>query len=231
MSEEDGNDVTLRLIDVRREYDEGRVVALRGVTMDVHRGERVAVVGPSGSGKSTLLNMFSGLDQPTGGRVLFEGHAPVNQLEWTRIRARHIGFVFQDFNLLSTFTALENVQIPMFGVVPTAGARSARAHELLRRVGLASRTQHYPSQLSGGERQRVAIARSLANTPRLILADEPTGNLDSRTSGEILDLIQEIHDCENTTLIMVTHDRRVSERAERVVNILDGSVVPDGHPE
>ncbi|MBM4147887.1 MAG: ABC transporter ATP-binding protein [Lentisphaerae bacterium] len=215
--------VSLR--DVHRSYDGGHISALRGVTLDIVPGERAAIVGPSGSGKSTLLNMLSGIDRPTSGRVLFKGREPASGREWAAIRARQIGFVFQDFSLLPVFSAAENVQIPMFGVVRSAAERKRRAEDLLRRVGLGGRMTHKPSELSGGERQRVAIARSLANSPALILADEPTGNLDSRTSGEILDLLDEIRAEARAALVIVTHDPAVSSRAGRVVHILDGAVV------
>jgi len=219
--------IIVRLENVRRVYDGGRIAALRGVSLEIGEGERIAIAGPSGSGKSTLLNMLSGLDSPTGGRVFFDGVEPRADAEWTVIRARQIGFVFQDFNLLPAFTAIENVQLPMFGVVASAGERGRRAESLLARVGLASRVSHYPSELSGGERQRVALARSLANSPRLILADEPTGNLDSRTAAEILDLLEEIQKGESAALVTVSHDPHVAARAGRVVRILDGAIVQD----
>jgi putative ABC transport system ATP-binding protein len=212
---------------VHRAYDGGRIMALRGVSLDIGEGERIAIAGPSGSGKSTLLNMLSGLDRPTGGRVLFDGVEPRSEAEWAWIRARQIGFVFQDFNLLPGFTALENVQMPMFGVVASAVERGRRAESLLARVGLLDRVSHYPAELSGGERQRVALARSLANGPRLILADEPTGNLDSRTAAGILDLLEEIQEDERAALVTVSHDPHVAARAGRVVNILDGAIRQD----
>jgi len=217
----------VRLEDVHRAYDGGRIMALRGVSLEIGEGERIAIAGPSGSGKSTLLNMLSGLDRPTAGRVMFDGGEPRTEAEWARIRARQIGFVFQEFNLLPGFTALENVQMPMFGVVASAGERGRRAENLLARVGLADRVSHYPGELSGGERQRVSLARSLANGPRLILADEPTGNLDSRTAGEILDLLEEIQEGERASLVTVSHDPHVAARAGRVVDILDGAIRQD----
>jgi putative ABC transport system ATP-binding protein len=212
---------------VHRAYDGGRIMALRGVSLDIGEGERIAIAGPSGSGKSTLLNMLSGLDRPTGGRVLFDGVEPRSEAEWAWIRARQIGFVFQDFNLLPGFTALENVQMPMFGVVASAVERGRRAESLLARVGLLDRVSHYPAELSGGERQRVALARSLANGPRLILADEPTGNLDSRTAAGILDLLEEIQEDERAALVTVSHDPHVAARAGRDENIHDGAIRQD----
>jgi putative ABC transport system ATP-binding protein len=219
------SDIVVRLEDVHRIYDEGRVAALRGVSLAIRAGERVAIAGPSGSGKSTLLNMLSGLDRPTSGRVFFNGCEPATAGEWTRLRARHVGFVFQDFNLLPAFTAIENVQMPMFGVVPSANDRIGRAEHLLASVGLSDRMTHYPGELSGGERQRVALARSLANSPCLVLADEPTGNLDSKTASEILDLLEEVRSRDNAALVLVSHDPHVYARAGRIVRILDGVVV------
>lgn len=191
--------------------------------MEIGRGEYVALMGPSGCGKSTLLHVLCGLDRPTAGRCLFEGREPSNAGEWTRLRASRIGFVFQAFYLLPTLTAIENVEIPMFGLQGTT-TRRQRAVSLLERVGLAARAGHKPTEMSGGECQRVAIARSLANSPEVILADEPTGNLDSVASVGILDLLSEIHSNEGTTLVIATHDAAVSQRASRVVRMLDGQI-------
>ena len=212
---------------VSRLYDGGRIAAVREVTLAVWAAEFVAVMGPSGSGKSTLLHLLCGLDRPTAGRVLFRGRVPASAVEWTKIRARNIGFVFQAFHLFPTLTALENVEIPMFGVVPGAAARRRRARDLLSRVGLGGRLHHRPADLSGGERQRVAIARSLVNSPVLIGADEPTGNLDSKASAEVLDLLQEIHRHDRATLIVATHNRDVAARAGRVIELADGCVRSD----
>jgi putative ABC transport system ATP-binding protein len=213
------------MVGVTRSYDGGRIKALNGVSLRIGRGESVAVVGPSGSGKSTLLNMMTGMDRPTSGRVLFDGAEPRGPLGWTRLRAAAIGFVFQEFNLLPTLTAAENVQVPMLGVIGGAGERRRRASSLLDRVGLGHRSSHYPRDLSGGERQRVAIARCLANSPRLIVADEPTGNIDSVTSAGILRLLAEIHADDGATLVIVTHDEAIASRAQRIVRLLDGQVV------
>ncbi len=219
------------LEEVSRFYDGDRITALRSVTLNVDRGEFVAIVGPSGSGKSTLLHVMCGLDRPTAGRVCFAGHESPSRAEWTRIRARHVGFVFQSFYLLPTLTARENVEIPMFGVVAGAGDRGRRAEDLLARVGLANRARHRPSELSGGERQRVAIARSLANSPLMIAADEPTGNLDASTSAEIMRLFRDIHGRERSTLVVVTHNPDVAAYADRCVELLDGRIVstPSAH--
>jgi ABC-type lipoprotein export system ATPase subunit len=218
------------LEEVCRFYDGDRVTALRSVTLTVGRGEFVAIVGPSGSGKSTLLHVMCGLDRPTAGRVCFAGRESPSRAEWTRIRARHVGFVFQAFYLLPTLTARENVEIPMFGVVAGAGERTRRAEDLLARVGLANRARHRPSELSGGERQRVAIARSLANSPLMIAADEPTGNLDASTSAEIMQLFRDIHGRERSTLVVVTHNPDVAAYADRCVELLDGRIVSTATP-
>ena len=212
---------------VGRIYPRGQSVALRDVTFSVERGEYVAVMGPSGSGKSTLLHILCGLDRPTRGRVFFEGREPQTAGEWTRLRARRIGFVFQAFNLLPTLTARQNVEIPMFGVVARLRERIRRAEELLDRVGLKERAGHRPTELSGGEKQRLAIARSLANAPDLILADEPTGNLDSTTSDEILDLLEDIHCRDGGALVIVTHDQAIARRAKRKCLMKDGRIVSD----
>jgi ABC-type lipoprotein export system ATPase subunit len=221
------NEALVRLQRVSREYDRGRIIALRDVTFAVDPDEFVAIVGPSGSGKSTLLHLLCGLDRPTRGRVFFRGKEPASAVEWTKIRARHIGFVFQAFHLFPTLTALENVEIPMFGVVPDATTRRRRARDLLCRVGLAERLGHRPAELSGGERQRVAIARSMVNAPLLIGADEPTGNLDSKASAEVLDLLQSIHRQYGAALVIVTHNREVAARAERLLELVDGHIASD----
>jgi putative ABC transport system ATP-binding protein len=213
------------LADAARVYDGGRVVALRGVSLRVAHGESLAVVGPSGSGKSTLLHLLGGLEAPSGGRVLFEGREPGGPRVWSRLRARRIGFVFQAYHLLPALSAWENVQLPMLGVVAGAARRAERARALLERLGLGRRLHHRPAALSGGERQRVAIARSLANAPDLILADEPTGNLDSAASAEILDLLVEVRAERGAALVLVTHDAAAASRAERVVRLADGAVV------
>jgi len=211
---------------VSRKYTTGRCMALRDVSFRVERNEHVAIMGPSGSGKSTLLHLLCGLDRPSTGCVLFEGKELRTRAEWAAVRARRIGFVFQAFNLLPTLTARQNVQVPMFGVIPKAQDRLRRADELLARVGLSERAGHRPTELSGGERQRLAIARSLANSPDVILADEPTGNLDSHTSQEILDLLADVQSREGTALVIVTHDSAVAQRAHRISHLKDGRMVP-----
>jgi len=201
------------------------VEALRGVNLAVEPGEFVALVGPSGSGKSTLLHLLGAMDTPTRGEVVFEGKnlAAFSDGERTQLRCRQIGFVFQTFNLLPTLTAFQNVELPLrLARVPTR-ERIPRARELLIQVGLGARTNHLPRQLSGGERQRVAIARALANHPKLLLADEPTGNLDSVTGKEIIALLQEVHRA-GQTIMLVTHNADVAAQANRVLHVRDGVI-------
>jgi putative ABC transport system ATP-binding protein len=202
------------------------VIALDGITLDIGEGEFVALMGPSGSGKSTLLNLLGGLDRPTAGEVwvgdLELGHASETAL--TQYRRHQVGFVFQSFNLLPRLTARENVALPMALARIPAATRRRRAETLLERVALRHRANHYPSELSGGEQQRVALARALANLPALILADEPTGNLDSRTGHEILALLHQINRKEMVTVAVVTHDPAVAAYADRVVHLRDGQV-------
>jgi ABC-type lipoprotein export system ATPase subunit len=215
------------LIEVRsvsRSYDDGAVHALNGVSFTVDRGEYVAIMGPSGSGKSTLLNLLGALDHPSAGEVLFEGRALCSLSNLDCFRARTIGFVFQSFHLLPTLTAIENVQIPMFEGPLDRRARARTAQELLCLVGLSHRLKHLPQKLSVGERQRVAIARALANDPSVLLADEPTGNLDSRAGAGVLDLFDKLHRERGVTLIVITHGPEVAARAERTIWIRDGQV-------
>jgi len=201
------------------------VYALDHVSLEIREGEMVAVMGPSGSGKSTLLNMVGALDRPTSGTVFIDGHDLAQVRDIDSFRARTVGFVFQMHNLIPTLTALENVEVPMRGQGLGAGSRRGRARELLATVGLAEREGHLPSQLSGGQRQRVAIARALANEPRLILADEPTGNLDSVSGQEVIDLLRALNRDQATTVILVTHDSRVARATGRILNMMDGKIV------
>ena len=215
----------LQAVSLTRIYPDGNVQALRDVTLGFRKGEYVAIMGPSGSGKSTLLNLLGALDRPTSGDVYFEGR-PLSQ--WgslDRFRSEKVGFVFQSFCLLPTLTALENVQIPMFETPLTVRQRVAKASHLLSAVGLSDRASHLPTRLSVGERQRVAVARALANDPLVLLADEPTGNLDSRSGEEILNLFGRLHRERGMTLIVVTHGKDVAQRAERIVFVRDGRVV------
>ncbi|MEP6975982.1 MAG: ABC transporter ATP-binding protein [Spartobacteria bacterium] len=210
-----------------REFDDGQVQALRGVDFLIQEGEFIAITGPSGCGKSTLLQLLGALDRPTAGTLFYRGQSLPDHPNPAAYRAREIGFIFQAFHLLPTLTASENVQIPMFETDRSLRERRDRARELLRLVGLEHRLDHFPAKLSGGERQRVAIARSLANGPSLLLADEPTGNLDSKNAHIVLDLIVRLQEEEGRTMIMVTHDPSIAERAGRTLQMMDGRVVSD----
>ena len=213
-----------------REFDEGQVKALRGVDLTIKEGEFIAIVGPSGCGKSTLLQLLGALDRPTSGTLLYRGQSLPDLPNPAAYRAHEVGFIFQAFHLLPTFTAVENVQIPMFETDRSASERRERAVELVKLVGLAPRLDHFPSKLSGGERQRVAIARSLANEPSLLLADEPTGNLDSENAHAILDLIIRLQQEQGRTMVLVTHDPTIAERAQRILRMKDGRIVSDDKP-
>jgi len=216
--------------DLRREYVVGAEVvrALRGVTFDIAANEYVAIMGPSGSGKSTLMNILGCLDTPTGGSYRLRDAlvSGMSDRELARVRNREIGFVFQTFNLLSRATALRNVELPLVYAGVAAGERRRRASAALERVQLADRMHHRPNELSGGQRQRVAIARALVTEPALLLADEPTGNLDSRTGEEVLVLFDRLHE-EGQTLIVVTHDAQVGSRAARRIVLRDGMIESD----
>jgi putative ABC transport system ATP-binding protein len=213
--------------DLRKDYamDAGTVHALRGASLRVETGEYVAIVGPSGSGKSTLLQLVGGIDAPSGGTIELLGVRldTLSDRELTRLRLTRLGFIFQRFHLLPVLTVRENVELPMAEAGVAPAERRARAEELLTYVGLATRSHHRATQLSGGEMQRVAIARALANRPALLLADEPTGELDAATGREILDLFHRLN-ADGTTLIVVTHDDRLAAEAGRVVHMLDGTI-------
>ncbi|MES2920935.1 MAG: ABC transporter ATP-binding protein [Verrucomicrobiota bacterium] len=214
-------------IGLKKHFDNGKVVALRGLDLEIRQGEFVAIVGQSGCGKSTLLQMLGSLDRPTEGRLNYRGNSIPDMADHAAYRSHEIGFVFQAFHLLPTFTVLENVQIPMFEGGMSRSQRKARAIELLESVGLGHRLTHFPTELSGGERQRVAIARGLANKPSVVLADEPTGNLDSESAVQIIDLLLELHGKLGVTLVLVTHDLSVAERATRTIRMKDGRVISD----
>jgi putative ABC transport system ATP-binding protein len=205
------------------------VAALDGVSLEIPKGQMVSIVGPSGSGKSTLLNLMGGLDRPTSGTIRIDGEAlsGLSDDDLTRVRRDKIGFIFQFFNLLPTLTALENVGLPLHLRGWARGKVQERATELLELVQLGKRVQHLPEELSGGERQRVAIARALSVYPPILLADEPTGNLDTNTGREILALIKDLHVRLNTTIVIVTHDPQVAASCDRTVTIRDGKVVTD----
>ncbi|HEV7921558.1 MAG TPA: ABC transporter ATP-binding protein [Thermoanaerobaculia bacterium] len=217
----------IEMHDLTRVYQLGpqEIYALRGVTLNIEPGEYVAIMGPSGSGKSTLMNIIGCLDTPSAGRYLLDG-IPVesmNEDELAAVRNRKIGFVFQTFNLLARTTALQNVELPLIYAKMPRAERRNQAEEALAAVGLKDRMHHQPNELSGGQRQRVAIARALVNKPSLLLADEPTGNLDSQTGREILDLFRDLHDRGNS-IIMVTHEDDVAREAKRVIHIRDGKI-------
>jgi putative ABC transport system ATP-binding protein len=221
-------EAVLRAIELRKDYPmNGETVhALRGVSLDVQSGEYVAIVGPSGSGKSTLLQLLGGLDEPSSGSVLVDGVALAGLADraLTRLRLTRLGFVFQRFHLLPVLTAIENVELPMSEAGVGRAERRTRAVELLGYVGLAGRIAHRATQLSGGEMQRVAIARALANRPAVMLADEPTGELDATTGRGVLDLFRRLNQ-DGTTLVVITHDEHLAAEAGRVIHMLDGHIV------
>jgi putative ABC transport system ATP-binding protein len=217
--------------DLWKTYDMGseqQVQALRGVSLAIDPNEYVAVMGPSGSGKSTLMNLIGCLDTPTQGRYWLNGQlvSELNDDELARIRNKEIGFVFQTFNLLARATALHNVELPLIYAGVSAGQRTERAREALTQVGMGHRTHHKPSELSGGQRQRVAIARALVNSPSILLADEPTGNLDSQTGNEIMALFDDLHQRGNT-IVLVTHEHDIAEYAHRTIHLKDGLLAGD----
>lgn len=225
MARADTDDV-VTLSDVRKTYQLGGVVeALAGVSLSLPSGSYTAVMGPSGSGKSTLLNLVGGLDTPTEGRVTVGGTelGSATEAERADIRGSQVGFIFQTFNLMPRLTALENVALPLVFDNWDRSQRRERARELLADVGLGDRLDHKPTELSGGQRQRVAIARALAPDPELILADEPTGNVDTETGDRIMGLLGELH-ADGNTILLVSHERRIAERAERIVHVRDGSI-------
>jgi putative ABC transport system ATP-binding protein len=221
----------IRLDRVTKTYDLGEVQvhALRGISLEIQRGEFVAIMGASGSGKSTLMNILGCLDRPSSGHYFLDGLdvSGMSKEELAKIRNRKLGFVFQQFNLLARTSALENVELPTVyaGVPPEE--RTRRARESLDRVGLAERAGHYPSQLSGGQQQRVAIARALVNNPQIVLADEPTGNLDSRTSVEIMEILQRLNEEQGLTVVIVTHEMDIAHYAKRAIEFRDGRIRRD----
>jgi putative ABC transport system ATP-binding protein len=226
-----GGAATIRLENIHKTYvlGEMQVHALRGVSLEIYPSEFVAVMGASGSGKSTLMNIIGCLDKPTRGRYLLDGNdvSGLSKNQLAKIRSQKIGFVFQQFNLLSRTSALENVELPtIYAGVPIV-ERERRAQEALERVGLADRAGHFPSQLSGGQQQRVAIARALVNNPSLLLADEPTGNLDSRTSVEIMEILQKLNDDHGLTVVIVTHEPDIAQYAKRALEFRDGKLKKD----
>jgi putative ABC transport system ATP-binding protein len=222
-----GSAALIALRGVSRIHDGGAIAALRNVDLDIEAGDCVAIVGASGSGKSSLLNLLCGIDYPSSGTVLWNGQAVRRQAEWARLRRTSIGIVFQEFNLIPTLTALENVELALFGRGMSGKRRLARASILLDRVGLEPRLHSRVTTLSGGERQRVAIARALANDPTLLLADEPTGSLDSVNAALVAELLFKLRDDPKMTIVLVTHNEALAARCSRLVRIKDGSIVED----
>ena len=227
------NGIAVRALDLRRHYTMGEslIRAVDGVTLDVNEGEFVALLGSSGSGKSTLMNLIAGLDRPTSGAIYAQGRnlAEMSSEELARYRRHTIGMVFQSFNLIPTMTLAENVELPMRFAEAEKADRVARAKEALERVRLGARLAHRPSELSGGEQQRGSLARAMVNRPSILVADEPTGNLDSKTGEEILNFIREFNESLKMTVLMVTHERALAEKyAHRIVTLGDGRVLDDG---
>jgi putative ABC transport system ATP-binding protein len=224
----------IEAIDVWKVYGTGKIKypALRGLTFTVYKGEMLSIMGASGSGKSTLLNIVGALDKPTKGKIIVEGTdiSKLDDIKLALFRRRTIGFVFQSFNLIPRLTALENVEIPMIaeGIAPSE--RRKRAQELLDMLGIGDRALHKPSEMSGGEQQRVAIARALANNPRIVLADEPTGNLDTKNKKIVMDMLRKLNEKMGVTIIVVTHDPEVGERTDRILYIKDGKIVGEKVP-
>jgi putative ABC transport system ATP-binding protein len=227
----DGSDVVIRIDRVSKIYQTGDILvhALRGLSLSIHRGEFVAIMGPSGSGKSTLMNMIGCLDRPTKGKYFLEGVdvSTMGKAQLADVRNKRVGFVFQSFNLVSRTSALENVELPLLYAGVSSGERKRRAREALAIVGLSERERNMPNQLSGGQQQRVALARALVNNPSIILADEPTGALDTRTSVEVMEIFQRLNRERNLTVIIVTHESDIALYAERVIHVRDGRIASD----
>ncbi len=227
----ENSEIVLETIDLKKDYFLGDVVvsALRGVNLQVKKGEFLVIMGPSGSGKSTLLNLLGGLDYPTSGKVLINNQdiSKMSDAKLTELRAQEIGFVFQFYNLVPVLTALENVELPLMLIGMPRKERKKYATELLETVGLGDRMNNRPDELSGGQRQRVSIARALANEPSIVLADEPTGDVDTKTGDEILGLMHDLNENRGVTFIVITHDPVVAEHCDRLIRIIDGQISTD----
>jgi putative ABC transport system ATP-binding protein len=220
----------IRVRNARKSFDDGRIVALNGMDLDVAEGEFVAIVGPSGCGKSTLLHLVAALDVPDEGSIQVAGHTLASGHDLSHYRSRHVGMVFQLHNLLPSLSAEENVQVPMMELGLSRRERRQKARDLLASVGLSGRERNRPPELSGGERQRVALARALANDPPILLADEPTGSLDSDAGARVLSLLEELRRSRGLTILLVTHDESIAARADRIVEMLDGRLARDAVP-
>jgi putative ABC transport system ATP-binding protein len=214
----------IQIENLEKRYDNGAITALNGINLQIMEGEFVSIMGPSGSGKSTLLNMIGALDRADSGKICVSGIDLMSKKDLSTFRSQEIGFVFQMHNLIPNLTVLENVEIPLYETKLNTEQMRERALELLKSVNLTDKINQKPTKLSGGERQRVAIARALVNNPSIILADEPTGSLDSKTGDVILNLLKELHRRENVTLVMVTHEKYVADMADRIINVLDGKI-------
>ena len=221
------NETIIEIHNLKKSYDNGKIKALNGMNLEVKKGEFISIMGPSGSGKSSLLNMIGGLDIADEGNIKVAGIDIMNTKNLNKFRSKEIGFVFQMHNLIPNLSVVENVEIPMYGTRISSKDMRKRAVELLKSVKLEDKINQKPTKLSGGERQRVAIARALVNHPSIILADEPTGSLDSKTGDIILNLLKDLHKQENVTLVMVTHEPYVGNMAERIITVLDGKCQSD----
>ncbi|MBN1608895.1 MAG: ABC transporter ATP-binding protein [Polyangiaceae bacterium] len=234
-SAEDAMEAIVRLENVVRDYQQGTTTlrALDGIGLEIHRGEFVAVAGPSGSGKTTLLNVISGLDRPTSGTIIVDGQnlGTMSRSGLSRLRLERIGFVFQAYNLLPVLTAYENAEYVLLMQGLGQRQRRERVMRLLERVGLSGLEKRFPRELSGGQQQRVAVARAMAAEPALVLADEPTANLDSRSAAELMDLMRELNAEKNMTFVFSSHDQNVMRRAARLISLKDGAIARDGSPE
>ncbi len=220
-----GSEPILTVSSLRKAYESGQIQALDGVDLTIEAGEFVSISGSSGSGKSTLLQLLGGLDTPTSGEILFKGESLGRAVDLDLYRQQHVGFIFQAFHLLPSLKVIENVQVPWLGTGAHAGHEIEKAQALLEEIGLGHRLNQYPGQLSAGERQRVAIARSLANDPEILLADEPTGNLDTANTGKIMELLTRLQRTRNMTLILVTHEDHIAQSAPRHIRMQDGRIL------